>query len=194
MDTFEKIYKSYMDKIESIEAISKKSMNDMVASLMEELGVKEWKFCNEFYCYSRRASYGPYYETIGLRLVLRDDGYVYYVYCKENAKNCEQFILLTEMKYEDAKEILKSLSDYVARSRSNKMFNVEIRDIDFEIRIPCSKCKNGDELYRYISKHTDEFMEDNKDKIRLALRSAMSNSYYCNNSKVKIEDVSDEDE
>jgi hypothetical protein len=98
------------------------------------------------------------------------------------------------MRYEDVKEILKSLSDYVARSKSNKTFNVEIRDIDFEIRIPCSKCKNGDELYRYISKHTDEFMKDNKDKIRLALRSAMSNSYYCNNSKVKIEDVSDEDE
>lgn len=31
------------------------------------------------------------------------------------------------------------------------------------------------------------------DKIRLALRSAMSNSCYYNNSKVKIEDVSDED-
>ena len=184
MDTFDKIYKSYMDKIESIEAIGKKSMNDMVASLMEELGVKEWKFGNESYRYTRMASNGPYCE----RLVLRDDGYVYYVYYEKGTMNSEQFILLTEMSYKDVKEVLKSLSNYVARSKCNKTFNVEIKDIDFEISVPCIKCQNEDELYRYISKHTDEFIKENKDKIRLALRCVMLNS------RIKVTDVSDEDE
>ena len=48
METYDSVYKSYLDKIDFIYEVGIKSMNDMIASFMEELGVKELKFDNNF--------------------------------------------------------------------------------------------------------------------------------------------------
>ena len=124
METYDSVYKSYLDKIDSIDEVGIKLMNDMIASFMKELGVKELNFGNNKNCFHffARNSRGDWREGDSVRLTLKDDDLVCYVYHSwhDKDKNVVRSVLLTEMSYSDVKSILLSSCDYVARIKCNK--------------------------------------------------------------------------
>ena len=187
METYNSVYKSYLDKIDSIEEVGIKSMNDMIASFMEELGAKELKFDSNF-SYFPDDRQGRYYETVSVKLVLRTDGWVYYVYSKRNDNNVEYFVSLNEMEYSDVKELLTVTAEYIARIKCDKAFNINIKDIDIPVKVPSRIASNSHEFHRYITEHPDEFIKDNKDVILKVLRHLIWQSGQLDNGKLTIQE------
>jgi hypothetical protein len=187
METYDSVYKSYLDKIDSIEEVGIKSMNDMIASFMEELGVKELEFDDNF-SYFPDDRHGRYYETVSVKLVLRTDGWVYYVYSKRNDSNVEYFVSLDEMEYSDVRKLLTVTAEYIARIKCDKVFNINIKDIDIPVKVPSRIASNSHEFYRYIIKHPDEFIKDNKDVILKVLRHLIWQSSQLDNGKLTIQE------
>ena len=187
METYDSVYKSYLDKIDFIYEVSIKSMNDMIASFMEELGVKELKFDGNF-SYFPDDRHGRYYETVSVKLVLRTDGWVYYVYSKRNDSNVEYFVSLNEMEYSDVRKLLTVTAEYIARIKCDKAFNINIKDIDIPVKVPSRIASNSHEFHRYITEHPDEFIKDNKDVILKVLRHLIWQSGQLDNGKLTIQE------
>jgi hypothetical protein len=187
METYDSVYKSYLDKIDSIEEVGIKSMNDMIASFMEELGVKELEFDDNF-SYFPDDRHGRYYETVSVKLVLRTDGWVYYVYSKRNDSNVEYFVSLDEMEYSDVRKLLTVTAEYIARIKCDKVFNINIKDIDIPVKVPSRIASNSHEFHCYITKHPNEFIKDNKDVILKVLRHLIWQSGQLDNGKLTIQE------
>lgn len=187
METYDSVYKSYLDKIDSIEEVGIKSMNDMIASFMEELGVKELNFDGSF-SYYPDDRYGRYYETVSVKLVLKTDGWVYYVYSKRNDNNVEYFVSLDEMEYSNVRRLLTVTAEYIARIKCDKAFNVHIKDIDIPVKVPSSIASNSNEFHCYISEHPDEFIKANKNIILKALRHLIWQTSQLDNGKLSVQE------